>query len=316
MQDVRVAYTDSDQDMGLTEKLMREKGIDFRLFQSKKPEEIIRDCQGMEVLVTQYAQMRREVFDAVPSLKLVIRSGAGVDSVDLQAAKEHGVRVCNVPDGSTFEVAEHALALLMAIARKIPYLDKKVHEGRWTYQDAVPLHRLHGATVGVIGVGRIGTAFASMVKGMGMRVLAYDRYVEALRDDQRFMELVDLPTLLRGADYISVHCPLENNRDLIGREQFALMKPACCLVNVSRGGVVNEDALYEALSSGKLRGAAVDVATVEPIPADNPLLGLDNYICTPHVGFYSLQSADDIAAKVVEEIERFVKNEPLRCVVV
>ncbi|MCD8350236.1 MAG: C-terminal binding protein [Planctomycetaceae bacterium] len=313
---VRVAYTDSDQDMSLTEGLLNGKGIPFALFQSKRPEEIIATCQGMEVLVTQYAQMRREVFDAIPSLKLVIRSGAGVDSVDLAAAKEHGVRVCNVPDGSTLEVAEHALALLLAIARKVPLLNRRVHEGRWTYKDAVPLYRLHGATIGVIGVGRIGTAFASMAKGLGMRVLAYDRFVKTLRDDQAFMELVDLKTLLRSSDYVSVHCPLENNLNLLDRDAFALMRRHCCLVNVSRGGVVNEDALYEALSSGTLRGAAVDVATVEPIPANHRLLTLDNYICTPHVGFYSLQSADEIATKVVEEIERFLKGEPLRCVVV
>ncbi|MDR1827406.1 MAG: C-terminal binding protein [Methylobacteriaceae bacterium] len=316
MSDIRVAYTDSDQDMTLTETLMREKGIGFRLFQSKAPAEIIRDCQGMEVLVTQYARMTREVFDAVPSLKLVIRSGAGVDSVDLKAAAEHGVRVCNVPDGSTIEVAEHALALLLASARKIPFMNRKVHEGRWTYKDAVPLFRLRGSTVGVIGLGRIGTEFADMARGLGMKVLAHDRYVKELNDRQQFVELVDLDVLLQRSDYISVHCPLENNLNLLDREQFARMKSTCCLVNVSRGGVINEDALFEALSTNQIRGAAVDVSASEPNPPAARLMALDNYICTPHIGFYSVNSADDIATKVVEEVERFLKHEPLRCVVV
>ena len=313
---LKVAFTDSDQDMTLTKELLHKAGLDYVQFQVKKPEEIIKACQGMEVLISQYAQMTREVIENIPSLKLIIRSGVGVDSVDLEAAKEKGVRVCNVPDGSTIEVAEHALCLLLSIARKIVYMDHKVHEGHWTYKEAIPLYRLRGSTVGVIGIGRIGTEFARLANAIGMKVIAYDKFATSLREDQNFMRLVDLDTLLATSDFISVNCPLNGNVNLICEKELEKMKSNCCIVNVSRGGIINEDDLYKALAANTIRGAAMDVATKEPIPKDNPLLTLDNYICTPHIAFYSTSSADTIATKVVEEVVRYAKGENLRCVVV
>ncbi|MDR1534475.1 MAG: C-terminal binding protein [Planctomycetota bacterium] len=309
----RTVFTDCDLDLSALERVFRENGVEYRLLACKTPAEVIREAGGLEIIMNQYVPLGEEVFAGLPELKAVVRHGVGVNHIDLAAAARHGVKICNVPDGSTHEVADHAMALLLALARKIVPLDRKVRDGRWTYLDAAPLFRLSACTAGVIGLGRIGSAFAARARAFGMRILAFDEIVRARGGAPDYVELTDLDAILRESDFISVHCPQEGNLNLIGTGEMARMKKTACIINVSRGGIVNEDDLAAALREGRLGGAALDVFLREPVSPASPLLGLDNFICTPHIAFYTETSLADLAVKVAEEVVRYFKGQPLRC---
>ena len=313
MENRRTLFTDCDQDLSALDLVFRQNGVEYRRLACRTPADVVRECQGVEVLMNQYAPLTSEAFAGLPDLKLVVRHGVGVNHIDLAAASRHGVTVCNVPDGSTNEVADHAMALLLALGRKIVRLDRKVREGRWTHEDAIPVFRLADCTVGVIGLGRIGLAFAERARAFGLRVIAFDDFVAKKGGAPAFIALTGLNTLLAESDFISIHCPQEGNLDLIGEKELAGMKKHAVLVNVARGGIVNEEALFRALRDGVIAGAAVDVVLKEPISRESPLLGLDNFVCTPHMAYYSQSSVADLARKLAEEVVRFFKGEPLRC---
>ncbi|MCD8350846.1 MAG: C-terminal binding protein [Planctomycetaceae bacterium] len=306
-------FTDTDQDLTPVDKILRDNGIDYVVRQCKTQADLVRECQGFEVLVNQYAPMSEEAFAGLKDLKVVVRYGVGVDHIDIPAATRHGVTICNVPDGCTNEVADHGAAMLLAMARKIVFLNQKVHEGSWSFQDAVPLFRLNTCTLGLIGVGRIGAGLATRMRGFGMRFLGYDEYARQKGTSPDFIEMTDMDRVLAESDFLSIHCPLDGNRDLIGAAELAKMKKTAGLINVSRGGIVNEDALYDALKTGVIGAAAFDVSSVEPMPADSKLLTLDNFICTPHMAYYSVSAAADIGIKAAEEVVRYAKGQPLRC---
>jgi D-3-phosphoglycerate dehydrogenase len=309
----RTLFTDCDQDLSALDRIFRENGIEWQLLHCRTQADVVRECQGMGVLLNQYVPLGEEAFSGLPGLKAVVRHGVGVNHIDLAAATRHGVTVCNVPDGSTNEVADHAMALLLALGRKIVLLNGKVREGRWTYEDAAPLFRLASCTVGIIGAGRIGRAFAGRARAFGMRVFAFDELARAKGGIPDWITMTDLGTLLRESDFISIHCPQDGNIDLLGAAELAKMKRTAFLINVSRGGIVNEEALARALADGVIAGAAVDVVLREPISPDSPLLRLDNFICTPHMAYYSCASVDDLAAKLAEEAVRLLSGQPPRC---
>lgn len=312
-----IAVTDCDhEDMEIEAQVMAKEGLEAAWFSCKTEEDVIRSCKGYRSLINQYAPMTEKVFQALaPELRAVVRYGVGVDNVDLAAASRYGVKVCNVPDYGMYEVADQAAALTLALARKVVFCNNQVKSGVWSYQKAVPIYRLSTQTVGIIGVGRIGTAYAERMKAFGMKILAYDEYARKEGKIKDYMEMTGLEELLKRSDIISVHCPLDGNRDLIAAAELKKMKQSAYLVNVSRGGIVNEQDLYEALKNGRIAGAACDVFCAEPVDKRNPLLGLDNFLATPHIAWYSEQSALDLERKVAEEAVRGALDQPLLNVV-
>jgi len=221
----------------------------------------------------------------------IVRVGIGYDSLDLAAATQTGIPVSNVVGWCDHEVAEHALALLLDCARCLGALDRSVRRGEWARKTGRSARRVSGKTLGLVGLGRIGATLARMATGLGLRVLAYDPHLDPQQAQQRGAQLVDLASLLETSDFISLHLPLTaSTQHLIGAAELARIKPGAVLVNTSRGGIVDEDALVRALLEGRLGAAGLDVFAAEPLPAGSPLCTFDNVILSPHLGSYSQES--------------------------
>jgi D-3-phosphoglycerate dehydrogenase / 2-oxoglutarate reductase len=221
-------------------------------------------------------------------LKAIVRYGVGVENIDLEAAERRGIIVANTPDYCTQEVAEHVLAQILICARQIVRLNRLVHRGHWSPSDILPTHRLSESTLGLIGIGRIGSEVAHRARALGLEVIAHDPYVAKAPEGVALATLTDV---LRESDFVSLHAPLTPaTRGIIGVEQLTMMKPTAFLINASRGALIDEDALAASIRAGQIAGAALDVLSVEPPPADHPLLNLENVILTPHVAFYSVES--------------------------
>jgi D-3-phosphoglycerate dehydrogenase len=259
-----------------------------------------RDADG---LLVQWAPVSRRVIEQLTRCRVISRYGVGVDMIDLDAARDHGIRVANVPDYCVEEVAAHTLCFLLALGRKIFWQDRLMHQGTWSVVPIIgPVSRFQGQTLGLVGVGRIGKRFAQMASPLGLRILGYDVKPPA---DLGPVQLADLDTVLRQSDFISFHCPLtKDTQHLMNDQAFGKLKPGAFLINVSRGGVVDTAALVAALESRKLAGAALDVFEQEPLPSDHPLVKMDNVILTPHIASYSAEAAlqlrRDTARRVVE----------------
>lgn len=307
-----VAITDCDHDdINVEAGVLASFGLEAPWLTCKTEDDLIRDCKGFKSVINQYAPFTAKVFEALPDLEVIVRYGVGVDNVDLAAATKHGVKVCNVPDYGMYEVADHAMALALALGRKVVFTNDRVKGGVWNYQEAIPIYRLSTQTVGVIGVGRIGTAFADRARAFGLKVLAYDEYAQKIGKTQDYMEMVSLDELLERSDIVSVHCPLDGNRNLISAPQMKKMKKSAYLINVSRGGIINETDLAQALVDGEIAGAACDVFSPEPVSKESPLLKLPNFLATPHIAWYSQESALELERKVAEEAARGALGQPL-----
>ena len=250
-------------------KLFWENGIAWELCQSHDEDELIKNLQGVVSCCNQYARFTEKVFAACPDLKGIVRYGVGVDNIDLEAASRHGVQVCNVPDYGTFEVADHALALMMGLTRGIVKAANQAKNGGWDYAEMAPLMRLSCMTVGVVGLGRIGIAFAQRVHALGCKVIGFDAYTIIAHVEENpelsFIKTMSLDEVLKNADLVSLHCGLnKDNFEMMNAKTFSEMKKGALLVNVARGGLVNEADLAEALKSGQLGGAGMDVTQKEP----------------------------------------------------
>jgi D-3-phosphoglycerate dehydrogenase len=280
-------------------------------------EQIIAQARDADGIVTSASPITRNVMGALEGLKVVTRTGVGYDVIDVAAATELGVIVVNIPDIWVREVANHALALLLAWNRQIVTLDRQVHAGVWT--SGVPGEHtgaLHGETVGIVGLGNIGSAFARRVAALEMKVIACDPYVDDARFKALGVERVTLETLAERSDYVSVHTLLNaETRHLIGEAFFRRMKPTAILINTSRGPVVDEQALHRALVDKRLAGAALDVWEQEPVKADHPLLELENVIATPHAAYFSTAAVAQVPRRCGEEIARVLTGQrPLNVV--
>ena len=279
-------------------------------------EETIARLQGATVAVTNKTPIDGAILDACPDVKLICVLATGYNVIDCAAARERGVPVCNVPDYGTSAVSQFAFGLLLEICHQIGHHNKLVHEGAWTACPSfcfwdTPQMELAGKTMGIIGFGRIGQATGRIAKAFGMEVLACSR----TRYEGMDVEYVELEELLARADVISIHCPLtEKTQGLINRETIAKMKDGAILINTSRGPILCEAAVKEALISGKLRYAAVDVACVEPIPADSPLLSAPNCIITPHMAWAPAESRQRILQSTVRSINAFLAGNPVNVV--
>jgi D-3-phosphoglycerate dehydrogenase len=268
-------------------------------------DELIDRARDADALVTSASPITRSVMSALEGLQTVVRTGVGYDVIDVPAATDLGVIVVNIPDLWVREVANHALALLLAWNRKVITLDRQVRAGVWASGVPGGAGALHGETVGIVGLGNIGSAFARRVAAFETKVIACDPYVEDAHFAALGVERVSLPALAERSDYVSVHTLLNaETRHLIGEAFFRRMKPTAILINTSRGPVVDEKALIRALQERRLAGAALDVWESEPVAADNPLLKLDNVIATPHAAYFSTAAVAQVPRRCGEEIAR------------
>jgi D-3-phosphoglycerate dehydrogenase len=241
--------------------------------------------------------------------------GAGVDNADVGAALRRGLAVVHVPDYGTEEVADHALCLLLACARGLAPLGAALRAGAWDYGAAArPLRRLRGRTLGVVGLGRIGRRLAAKARALELRVLGTDPNVGPDEAAAAAIEWRPLPELLAESDFVSLHAPLVRATErLIGRAELARLHPGACLINVARGGLIDEGALLEALDRRQIAGAGLDVLAVEPAPADHPLIGHPRVVMTPHSAWYSEEAMHDLKRLLAEDVLRVLRGEPPRC---
>lgn len=264
------------------------------------------------LVVRSETRVTRRVIEAARNLVVIGRAGVGVDNIDLEAATERGVIVVNAPQGNTIAAAEHTIALLLALARHIPAANASMHEGRWERARFLGTE-VQGKVLGIVGLGKIGTEVARRALGLGMRVLAYDPYVPVERAEQLGVQSVDFGTLLAESDFISLHAPMtQQTQGLIGANELARMKPSARLINVARGGIVDERALADALRRGVIAGAAIDVFRQEPPPPDHPLRTAPNVILTPHLGASTAEAQERVALDVAEQIIEVLSGRPAR----
>lgn len=254
------------------------------------------------VIVRSATHITRQALATTTRLRVIGRAGVGVDNIDVVAATERGIAVLNAPSGNTISAAELTLALLLAVARSIPGADRSMKAGEWE-RKRFNGSELNGKTLGLVGAGRIGGEVARRARAFGMKVISFDPYLTEDRARELEIERSTLDELLDRADVVTLHVPLTDaTRSLIGEVQLARMKPGAILVNASRGGVVDEDALVQALRAGKLRGAGLDVYSEEPLPADHPLRTLDNLVLTPHLGASTVEAQEYVAIEIAEAI--------------
>lgn len=274
-----------------------------------KPEALEAATQADALMVT-IQEVSAELIAKMSQCKIISRVGTGLDSINIPAATEHGIWVTNVPDYSIDEVSTHALTLLLMFARSIPDMLKSVREDRWWDPANIrPVTRLKGQTLGIVAYGRIGQAMAAKAKGIGLNVLAYDPFTKPEVIAADGVQPVDLETLLKSSDYVTLHAPLtDGTRGMINAQTLALMKPTAFLINTARGPLVDEAALLAAVQGGTIAGAAIDVFSVEPPPADHPFLHEPRIIVTPHTGWYSQQAQVDVRVKGAEEVVRVLNG--------
>ena len=274
-------------------------------FSDLPKEELPEKLQDMEIIIVRSAtKVKGELLDALKNAKLIIRGGVGLDNIDLEGAKAKGIKVVNTPEASSISVAELAIGFMFALSRHIVRGTVGLREGKWEKKQLKGTE-LFGKTLGVIGMGRIGREVAKRAKCLGMNVIA-TRHVREIPEE--LAKTVSYDELYKEADFISIHIPLtEETRHMISKEAFEKMKDGVVIINCSRGGVVDEKALLEALKSGKVKGAALDVFEVEP-PVDNELLKLDNVIGTPHIGASTKEAQARIGVAIVEKIKGFLEG--------
>jgi len=287
-------------------------GAQLHLAEEAKPEAIMRVAKDADALFATYAKITADMIRQMTRCRIISRFGIGVDNVDIPAATERGIVVTKVPDYCIDEVSDHAMALLLAAVRKIPLANSMVHQGRWEMPAVVPIHRLRGTVLGLMGFGRIPQLVAPKAQSFGMQVVSYDPYVPKSVFENAKVRSVEFGELLKISDYISIHSPLlPETTGLFNAEAFRQMKPHAYLINTARGPIVDEAALAAALDAGQLAGAALDVMTKEP-PKDSPLLGRPNVIVTPHTSFYSEESLVDLQTKAAEEVVRVLQGQAPR----
>jgi len=295
-------------------EVLAQSGLDAELVSREchTEQEVIELAGSADAILNLGVRITRKVVEQLERCKVIARYGIGVDNLDIEAATERGIVVANVPDFCMEEVSNHALLLLLACAKKLVALDKFVRAGEWgrKYEVMPPMAEIHGQTLGLVAFGKIPRALVPKAKALGLKVLAYDPYVEDRVIEGYGVEPLELDELLREADYVSLHPPLTSQtQGMLGEREFRLMKPTAYFINTSRGPVMDEEALVRALQEGWIAGAGLDVLEKEPPDPDNPLLAMDNVILTPHSASYSDAAFRELRRRVVEEAVRVLKGE-------
>lgn len=298
---MKILISDSLSKQGV--ELLEKAGFTV-VVKSKMPkEELFKEIQDADGLIVRSGtKVTDELIAAAPKLKIVGRAGSGLDNVDTPAATKRGIVVMNTPGGNTVTTAEHTMSMICAMSRRIPQATASVKAGKWE-KDKFMGVELYNKVLGIVGVGQIGSHLTKMAQGIGMRVIAYDPYLAADRAEKMGVTMIALPDLFKTADIISVHTPLTpETKGIINAQAIATMKPGVMIVNCARGGIINEVDLVEALKSKKVAAAAFDVFEEEPVKADNPLLALDNFICTPHIGAQTTEAQENVAVGIAEQV--------------
>ena len=283
---------------------------ELRMAKSPSADDILAVARDADAILVTYAKLPGELLRQLTRCKAIGRFGLGVDNIDIKSAAELGIMVTYVPDYCMHEVSDHAMALLLALARKIPLSNKLVQAGRWEMPAVVPIHRLAGRVLGLVGFGNIPRALTPKAKAFGLRVVTHDPYVSQEVLAAAGVEAVTFDRLLGISDFVSIHAPLmPATRGLFNAVTFRKMKRGAALINTARGPLVDVDALVSALDSGHLGAAALDVVAVEPLPKDAKLIGRDNVILTPHTGFYSVEALDELQTKCAADVARVLSGE-------
>lgn len=305
----KIFYSDEIKD------ILREAEADLLLRPCRTEEEIIEKTRDMDAILTTSAPFSKAVLESLNKCKGIVRIGIGVDNFDLKTATRRGICIVNVPDYYVEDVANHTVTFILACARKIVQIDAAVKKGTWTI-DAFHLSRLSKQVVGLAGFGRISRAVAERLKPFGTEILVYDPYVPRDIIESMGLKLTEFGSLIKKSDFISLHCPLtDETRRMIGEKELRQMKKNACLINTARAGLIDQDALFRALKEGWISGAALDVFDKEPPEPGDPLLGLENLISSPHIGWYSMDSRDEAARRGADEIVRILEGKrPLNIV--
>ncbi len=308
---MKVFITDPIAHEGI--EILKEAGLEVEEKLGLSPEELKEIIGEAHALVIRSnTKVTADLLEYASNLKVVGRAGTGLDNVDIPACNKKGIVVMNTPGGNTNSAAEHTIAMLLALTRHIPQATASMKAGKWE-KKKFQGQEVAGKTIGIIGSGRIGGIVSQLAKGLKMKVMAYDPYMNPEMADKLGIELVELDELLSRADYVSVHTPLtEETRGMLNKEMFDKMKPSAMVLNCARGGIVNEADLFDALSSGKLAGAALDVFEKEPTTIENPLFKLNNFICTPHLGASTREAQENVAVAVARQIADYLTKGEVR----
>ena len=307
---MKVVITDYEyQNVETERKIVTDAGMTLEDYQVKDEEGLIEATRDADAVIVQYACITRAVIEKMRRCRAIIRYGIGINNIDINAAAERGIYVCNIPDYGIDEVSNHAVAGILALSRGLSVSNRALRQGLWAYTPVKPLRRFNQCAVGILGYGRMGSIVAHKLSSFGVRLLANDILPKQPLDAG--VEIVDFDTLLRESDFLTLHCPLyEKTRHIINAQAFARMKRGAYLINTSRGAVVEETALINALNTGILAGAAIDVFEDEPIGADHPLLAMPQVIAMPHTAWYSEQSIEALQRKAALEAVNILQGNP------
>jgi D-3-phosphoglycerate dehydrogenase / 2-oxoglutarate reductase len=290
-------------------------GAELQHARCNSEQEVVDAASNTDVLLVQFAKLTREAVERLSPNALVVRYGIGLDNIDLEAAKEHGVKVAYVPDYATGEVADHTISLILTRLRKIVSLDQSVRDGKWDAVGvAAPVLSFSETTVGFLGFGRIGREVQARLKPFGFKTIVCDPYVDTDALAKIGAQSVGLDELFSTSDVITLHAPLTpTTRHAINAKRIDQMKSSAIIVNTSRGGLIDTAALESALLERKIAGAALDVFEQEPLPAESRLRHVPNLLLTPHAAWYSTRSAKQLQALAADEVDRHLSGRPCRC---
>ncbi len=305
----RVLIADAVSDAAI--EVLKKGGVEAVKKTGMSEDQVCAEIGSYEGLIVRSAtKVTAKVIAAGTKLKIVGRAGAGVDNIDVPAAVKAGVIVENTPGGNTTSAGEHAIALMFALSRHVAFADRCMRAGEWPKKGTTGVE-LTGKTLGLLGFGRVATVLAKVGRALDMTILVYDPYVSDARAAEFGAKKVTLDELIPQADFISVHSPLTpETKHLVGAAQFARMKKSARLINAARGGIVDEIALLDALKTGKIAGASLDVFEIEPLPADSPFRSLPNVVLTPHLGASTEEAQERVAVEIAEQfVAYFTKGE-------
>ena len=296
-------------DIEIEREILSAAGLEIEHVGNLDTEEAREAARQCDALMVTIQPVRAELIQSLERCRLICRVGTGLDAIEIAAATERGIWVTYAPDYSIDEVSTHAIALVLAQARGLPGLFGATRQGIWNSESGGILYRLSNQILGVVGCGRIGQATAAKGRGLGLKVLVYDPYVDAAEIEELGAQVVDLETVLAKSDYISLHVPLDRiTYHMMSTVQFKAMKNSAVLINTCRGSVVDEAALVDALKNGEIWGAGLDVTEVEPTPPDNPLITMPNVVITPHLATRVIQSEWNADMNAVENAERIAQG--------
>ena len=308
--ETKILITDHISEEGI--RKLREFG-DVEIQVGVSEEELKARIAGYDALIVRSGtKVTREVIEAGTRLKVIGRAGVGVDNIDVDSATERGIMVVNAPGANTISAAEHTIGMLLSLSRKIPAANQSLKSGEWSRKKYMGVE-VNGKVLGIIGLGRVGGEVAKRAKGLGMRVVAYDPFISQDKAGELGVSLMGFSEVLSISDFITIHTPLmKDTYHLIGKDEFEKMKEGVRIINCARGGIIDENALVEAIKSGKVAGAALDVFEQEPPPMDSDLLKLDSVIVTPHLGASTEEAQRAAAIVIADEVIRALENKPVR----